>query len=332
MNTKYTKIGVFFWEDSKFHAFNFGYRKVKSGYIVFPLFPQFCKKNNMKIIVTGSLGNISKPLSQQLVKAGHAVTIISSNVEKQNEIAALGAKAAIGKLEDVHFLTQTFMGADAAYCMIPFDFKEPDQAKYFQKIADSYIQAIKAAGIKKVVLLSGWAADIVESQHTGEIVRQLAGVAVAELRPGSFYTNFYGYIGMIKETGAIMANYGGEDKIAFVSPEDIATAAFEELTTPFLGNKVRYVASEELTCNEAAETLGAAIDKPTLKWIVITDEQMLGGLINAGIPLQLAKDLVTMQAATHRGDVYNNYLRNRPVLGKVKLKDFAKSFAAAYHQ
>lgn len=286
----------------------------------------------MKIIVTGSLGNISKPLSQQLIKAGHAVTVISSNAEKQKEIAALGANAAIGRLEDVHFLTETFMGADAVYCMIPFDFKEPDQTKYFQKIAESYVQAIKAARIKKVVLLTGWAADIVESQHAREMLRQLSDIAVAELRPGSFYTNFYGYIGMIRETGAIMANYGGEDNIAFVAPEDIATAAFEELTVPFQGYRVRYVASEELTCNEAAQILGAAIGKPTLKWIIITEEQMLDGLIKAGIPLQLANDLVAMQAATHRGEVYNNYLRNRPVLGKTKLKDFAKEFAAAYYQ
>lgn len=286
----------------------------------------------MKIIVTGSLGNVGKPLSQQLIKAGHAVTVISSNGEKQKEIVALGAKAAIGKLEDVHFLAETFMGADAAYCMIPFDFKEPDQTKYFQRIAESYVQAIKAARIRKVVILTGWAADIVESQHVREMLRQLSDIAVAELRPGSFYTNFYGYIGMIRETGAIMANYGGEDNIAFVAPEDIATAAFEELTTPFQGNRIRYVASEELTCNEAAQILGAAIDKPTLKWIIITEEQMLDALIKAGIPLQLANDLVAMQAATHRGEVYNNYLRNRPVLGKTKLKDFAKEFAAAYYQ
>ena len=286
----------------------------------------------MKIIVTGSLGNISKPLSQQLVKAGHSVTVISSSAEKKEEITALGAQPAIGKLEDVDFLTQTFTGADAAYCMIPFDFQEQDQAKYFKKITESYVQAIKGAGIKQVVLLSGWAADIGESFNTGEMLNQLSDIAVAELRPGAFYTNFYGYIGMIKQNDVIMANYGGEDKIAFVSPEDIATAAFEELTTPFQGKKVRYVASDELTCNEAARILGEAIGKPALKWIIITEAQMLNGLIHAGFPLQLANDLVSMQAATHSGAVYNNYLRHRPVLGKTKLKDFAKDFAAAYHQ
>jgi NAD(P)H dehydrogenase (quinone) len=273
----------------------------------------------MKIIVTGSLGNISKP-------------IISSNPEKKKEIESLNAKAAIGSLSDVNFLTETFTGADALYGMIPFDYKEQDQTTYFNTIADAYVQAIKATGINKLVLLSGWAADIVKSPDVGSMLAQLSGVNVTELRPGSFYTNFYGYIGMIKESGVIMSNYGGDDKVAFVSPKDIATAAYEELTNPLEGKKVRYVASEELTCNEAAAILGNAISKPDLKWITITEEQIRNAFLNMGIPAQLANNLVAMQAATHSGAVYENYLRHRPILGQTKLKDFAKEFAAAYQQ
>ena len=54
----------------------------------------------MKIIVTGSLGNVSQPLTRELVRKGHSVTVISSKTERQKEIEALGAKAAIGTLED----------------------------------------------------------------------------------------------------------------------------------------------------------------------------------------------------------------------------------------
>jgi uncharacterized protein YbjT (DUF2867 family) len=58
----------------------------------------------MKITITGSLGNISKPLTKELVQKGHTVTVISSNAERQKEIEALGAKAAIGSMGDVNFL------------------------------------------------------------------------------------------------------------------------------------------------------------------------------------------------------------------------------------
>ena len=59
----------------------------------------------MNIVVTGSLGHISKPLTKDLLQKGHSVTVISSKPERQKDIEAIGAKAAIGTMEDVHFLS-----------------------------------------------------------------------------------------------------------------------------------------------------------------------------------------------------------------------------------
>lgn len=50
----------------------------------------------MKIILTGSLGNISKPLAISLAKKGHHVTVISSKQEKQKDIEEIVAFAAMG--------------------------------------------------------------------------------------------------------------------------------------------------------------------------------------------------------------------------------------------
>lgn len=282
----------------------------------------------MNIVLTGSLGNISKPLAKALIANGHSVTVISSKANRQKDIEALGAKAAIGSVEDINFLTTAFAGADAVYCMIPFNFAEEDQTAYFKKMETNYVQAIRQNSIGKVVFLTGWAADTDDSI----LLNQLTDRTVIELRPGSFYTNFYNDIQTIKEHGAIMSGYGGADKIAFVSPDDIADAAFEELTTPFQGKKVRYVSSEELTCNEAAKILGEAIGKPDLKWITLSEEQLLNGLIQSGFPQQLAHDFVSMQADTRSGKTFANYLKHRPELGKTKLKEFAREFAKAYNQ
>ncbi|MFD0990769.1 hypothetical protein ACFQ1R_11725 [Mariniflexile jejuense] len=52
----------------------------------------------MKIVITGSLGNISKSLAIELVQKGHSVTVISSNLSKQKEIKDLGAIPAIGSI------------------------------------------------------------------------------------------------------------------------------------------------------------------------------------------------------------------------------------------
>ncbi len=298
----------------------------------------------MKIIVTGSLGNISKPLTEELAKKGHAVTVISSNPEKQAAIEALGATAAIGSLEDGDFLAAAFSGADAVYCMVPpNNYFDPnlDLLAYYQQLGGNYADAIKASGVKRVVNLSTFGAHLekgngilIGAHDVEQILNELPSeVRITHMRPTSFYYNLLGYIAMIKEGGVIAANYGAADIIPWVSPKDIAAAIAEELETPFTDKKVRYVVSEELTGNETASILGAAIGKPDLKWILASDEQTLNGLKSVGINPEIAAGLVEMYAGLHSGLLAEDYYRNKPaVMGRVKLVDFAKEFATAFKQ
>jgi uncharacterized protein YbjT (DUF2867 family) len=297
----------------------------------------------MKIIVTGSLGNISKPLAQELIQKGHTVTVISSNPGKQKDIEMLGAIAAIGSLEDVDFLAATFTGADAVYCMIPpnnyFD-HSLDLIAYYRRLGHHYAQAIEQSGVKRVVNLSTIGAHLEKgsgillgAHDVQHILDKLPNVAITHIRPTSFYYNLYSYAEMIKEQGFIAANYGADDVIPWVSPLDIAAAIAEELVTPLEGRKVRYVASEELTGNETAGILGEAIGKPDLKWILISDEENLNSLEAIGMNKQIAAGLVEMYASLHSGLLSEHYNRNKPaVMGKVKLVDFAKEFAIVFNQ
>lgn len=297
----------------------------------------------MKVIVTGSLGHISEPLTKELVQKGHAVTVISSKADKQKDIEAIGATAAIGSLEDVDFLTATFTGADTMYTMVPpanyFD-HDLDLLAYYHRVGNNYAQAIQQSGVKRVVNLSTIGGNLEKGSglllgaHGVEnILNKLSSdVAITHMRPVSFYYNLYGYADLIKKEGFIAANYGADNKIVWVSPIDIAAAIAEEIVTP-LGRKVRYVASDELTGNETASILGAAIGKPDLKWIIITNEQMQTGLEAAGMQPRIAAGMVEMYASLHSGLLSEDYYRNKPaVMGKVKLTDFAKEFAEVFKQ
>jgi uncharacterized protein YbjT (DUF2867 family) len=138
---------------------------------------------------------------------------------------------------------------------------------------------------------------------------------------------------MIKNTGVIAANYGAEDIVPWVSPVDIAAAIAEEIATPLAGRRVRYVASDERTCTDTASVLGAAIGKPDLKWMRVTDEQARSGLEAIGMNPKIAAGMVEMYAGFHSGLLSEDYYRHKPeVLGKVKLEDFAGEFAAAFQK
>jgi uncharacterized protein YbjT (DUF2867 family) len=293
----------------------------------------------MKIIVTGSLGNISKPLTNTLIKKGHQVAVISSNVNRQNDIEALGAVAAIGSVDDIGFLTAAFTGADAVYAMVPPNDEVPDMIPYYEHIGSNYAEAIRQSGVKRVVYLSSYGAHLTEGTgiilgaHKAEVMlNQLHGVAITHLRPTYFYYNLLNFIGMIKEQGFIGANYGGEDKLAMVAPADIATVAAEELETmPAIGTHVRYISSDDLTASDTARILGEAIGKPDLQWLTFTNEQVLDNFVKMGMPPLIAANYVDLGASTHNGALREEYDQQKPSMkGTIKLKDFAKEFAAAY--
>jgi NAD(P)H dehydrogenase (quinone) len=283
----------------------------------------------MNIIVTGSLGNVSRPLTETLVRDGHHVTVISSDPAKAAPINRLGATAAIGSLTDSAFLRQTLTGADALYAMTPLSFSEQDQRAYGREIATNYVHAIEQTGIKRAVLLSGWAAELVPSASVEDVFAPLAEVAVTFLRPAYFYSNFYLALAAIKQTGQLTATFGGDDRLVFVSPKDIAAAAAEELVTA-TPSRIRYVGSDEMTCNEAARLLGTAIGVPTLQWEIIPQEQALAEYKEMGMPATLAQNMVEMQATLHDGSALANFHAANPTLGRVKLAEFAQEFAMAY--
>lgn len=321
----------------------------------------------MKIVVTGSLGNISKPLTRELVEKGHSVTVISSKPDRKKEIENIGANAAIGSIDNAGFLASTFKGADIVYLMEPpFHFADPkaDTETLWKNIARSYVQAIQQAGVTKAIHLSSIGAHtdkgvgiLSTHHHVENILRELPdSVSIKFMRPVGFYGNLLANVNVIKQLskgfigavialqyygiggllsgkrGVIAANYGGDVINLLVSPIDIAAVIAEEIEKPFDGRTIRYIASEELTCSEVARILGEAIGKPYLKHGKISDKMLTNAIIKQGMSEKLAKGIVEMGIAGRTGKLYEDYYKHRPVLGKTKLKDFAREFAKAYNK
>jgi uncharacterized protein YbjT (DUF2867 family) len=293
----------------------------------------------MKFVVTGSLGNISLPLAKKLLAEGHEVTVISSKHDKVAQIEAMKAKAAIGSVTDLAFLARVFGDADVVYTMVPPFFGAPDWKKYIADVGKNYAEAIKVAGVKYVVNLSSIGAHMPEGCgpvsglfYVEKALNELPGVNVKHLRPGFFYTNLLSNLGMAKHMGVIGGNYGENATMTLVYPGDIAEVAAEEmLNLDFSGKSIRYIMSEEKTTKEIAAILGKAIGKPDLPWVNFSDDEIIGGMLQAGIPEEIARNYAEMGGAIRSGEMVSDYLKDKPsVFGKTKLESWAPVFAAAY--
>jgi uncharacterized protein YbjT (DUF2867 family) len=293
----------------------------------------------MKITVLGSLGNISKPLAEQLIAAGHQVTVVSSSAEKGDAIKAIGATPAIGAVEDVDFLTKAFTGADAVYTMVPPIFTTNEWKKYIANTGKGYAEAITKAGVKNVVNLSSIGADLPDGvgpvsgiHFVEEALNALEGVNVLNLRPAYFYTNLYHSVDLIKNAGIIGGNYPASVNMVMVHPLDIADTAAKQLNElSFKGKSHLYIVSSEHTNADIASAIGKAIGKPELPWVEFKDEDLINAMTGTGASLDVATNYAEMGNAISSGIMFEDYHNSKSIAkGKIDFETFVKEFAKAF--
>lgn len=293
----------------------------------------------MKITLTGSLGNISKPLAEMLIRNSHQVTLISSDPNKISQIEGLGATAAIGSVSNTDFLTAAFRGADAVYSMVPPNWAVKNYRQYIRETGKHYRDAIEASGVTRVINLSSIGAHL--PNGTGPIaglydveqtLNTLEDVSIRHLRAGIFFINFLFDIPLIRNAGIMGNNYSSQARIVMVHPRDIAAVAAREIQQPFEGKSHRYVVSQELKVAEAVKNLGAAIGRPDLPWVQFNDEDTFKGLLSAGMSEAIANVYIEMGHTIESGLLYEDFDAHKPSeWGDTRLTDFTKEFTAAYN-
>jgi uncharacterized protein YbjT (DUF2867 family) len=295
----------------------------------------------MKYVLTGAAGNITRPLALELLKAGHQVTVVGRHAENLKELSNAGATTAIGSVDDEAFLTKTFTGADALYLMVPPNFGAADMKGFIASIGHVYVKSVAAAAVKNLVVLSSVGAELPKGSgpidglyQVEQALQDLKDVNILFLRAGYFYQNLLANIGLIKHAGIIGSNFSvADNKFLIVHPEDIAAAAAKALQSlSFKGHEVEYVVSDAVSTAAIAKEIGGAIGKTDLPWIQFEDAQAQDGMEQAGLSKEIATNYVEMGQALNSGRLSQEfYKRGDAVTGKIKLKDFAKEFAAVYN-
>jgi uncharacterized protein YbjT (DUF2867 family) len=293
----------------------------------------------MQFVVTGAAGHVSKPLTELLLARGHEVTVIGRKAENISGLVRLGAKAVVGDLQDVPFLTKTFRDADGVYLMVPPNFQGSDLKKISTETAEGFSIAIKSSGVRNAVFLSSYGAHRLNDAgaisglgRAEAVLNKLVGVNVLHLRAGYFYTNLLLSIDLIKQSGA-MGNMFTIPAGTFtvVDTDDIALAAADALTKlEFKGHSYKYIVSDESGTDEIASVIGNAIGKPDLKWVKFPAADFKQVLRSFGFAEGAANEYVEMFTTLETGLLFEDYVKVKPKLYPTKIEDFAKKFAAAY--
>jgi uncharacterized protein YbjT (DUF2867 family) len=263
------------------------------------------------IVVMGASGNTGKVTADALLSRGEKVRVVGRDAKKLQPFAARGAEVAAGDASDAAFLARAFAGADAAYTLIPPDFRAADFRAYQDRIGEATAKALRQSGVKRVAFLSSVGADLpagtgpIAGLHAQEERLRGLGVDVILLRPGYFFENLYASVPLIQQQGIHGSAIAPDVKMSMIATRDIGPVAAAALAAKdFSGVQVRnLLGARDYTMVEVTRILGAKIGKPDLAYVQFPYEAFQGALEQAGLSKDLARLYVEMSRAFNDGIV-----------------------------
>jgi uncharacterized protein YbjT (DUF2867 family) len=291
------------------------------------------------ISVMGASGHTGRAIVEHLLKAGESVRALGRSAEKLAPLEAAGAEVRTGDAADARFLADAFRGADAVYTLLPPDVVSPDYRALQDAQGEGIVQAVRASGVKHVVMLSSIGAD--QSEGTGPIaglaaqedrLRAVGGVHVLALRPGFFFENFRESLPVIKHQGVLADAVGPDVELPMVATQDIAAAAAAALVArDWSGFVVReLLGPRNLTHREIARLIGERIGRPDLPYVQVPYADMTAALTQAGLSPDVARLYVEMSRAFNEGRVKSLEGRSPGNTTPTRFEDFAADLARAY--
>jgi uncharacterized protein YbjT (DUF2867 family) len=261
-------------------------------------------------VVLGATGNTGSVVAKRLLERGKKVRVAGRDAAKLAPFAQWGADAVALDVNDAAALTRAFSGATAAYILLPPRVQEPDLLAAGDKMSTAITEAVAASKISHMVLLSSIGAQ--HEKKTGPIqglhafeekLKKIPDLNAVFLRPAIFMENFLMLIPLVHSMGFLAGGIKGDMKMPMIATRDIGEAAADALEKlDFAGCSTReLLGPRDLSHDEAASAIGAAIGKPKLSYQKFPAFLVEQGMKQMGIPGKTASLMSEMNEAANDG-------------------------------
>ncbi|MEW2573467.1 NAD(P)H-binding protein [Streptomyces sp. NPDC047070] len=243
------------------------------------------------IVVTGATGNVGRPLTQALAKAGEQVTAVSRHPAAVPD----GVRHVSADLADPQGLGPALDGAKALFLLLSGDLHAPEARP------GDIIDLAAASGVRRVVLLSSQGVATrplgpsrIAMRAVENTLRE-SGLDWAVLRPGGFASNALAWAESVRTQGTVAAPFG-DVGVPVVDPADIAeVAAACLLDDRHAGGIFELTGPEVITPRQQAQVIAAALDSP-VRFHELTREEAKAAMTQF-VPPELADDTLDIISA-----------------------------------
>ena len=241
-------------------------------------------------LVIGAHGQIGSTLASLLAAQGQTVRRATSRAPAQPGDVQLNLATGEG-------LAAALAGVDQLFLMSPPGFANQHE------LLNPAIDAAKATGVRKVLMLSAMGANADDSipLRRAELYLERSGLAWNVIRPNWFMQNFHTFwLHGIQTQGQIFLPVGNA-KGSFIDTRDIAAVAAKLLSSDDFVNVAHdLTGSESLDHTEVAAILSQAAGR-TIGYTDIPEDAMRQGLLGAGMPADYTEFLLVILGAFKAG-------------------------------
>lgn len=258
-----------------------------------------------KLLVTGASGHLGRRVVELLLEAGAPVVAGSRRPEALGDLVARGAEArAVDFDAPAEDLVAAFRGVERLL-IVSTDALGTPGLRLKQHLAA--VAAAKAAGVKHLCYTSMLRPEAPSPipfapDHEGtEAALKASGLTWTILGNAWYFENQLGaWAGAVASGKWFVAT--GEGRVAGVSREDCAQAAAAALLKPeaVANRKVAVTGPEALGAEAIALALSEAVGRPVAA-VQVSDEALMQGLIQAGVPEAWAPFWLSFDVNTREG-------------------------------
>ena len=260
-----------------------------------------------RILVTGASGQLGRAVLDHLLEtskiAASEIVAASRDTSKLAEFAAKGIETRKADFNDEAGLVAAFQGIDRLLIVSTDELATPGGRLKQHKAA---VAAAVKAGVKHLAYTSMPNPDkslvTFAPDHLGtEEAIKASGLPYTILRNAWYDDNYLMGMPHNLASGKWYTAIG-DGKVSNISRDDCARGAAAALANPPAGNSILTLTGPEvLGAHEIAALVSKAAGKP-LEVVPVTDEQLAGGLTQAGLPDFIVKMLVSADANTRAGN------------------------------
>jgi uncharacterized protein YbjT (DUF2867 family) len=201
--------------------------------------------------------------------------------------------------------------------MMPFDLASQDLHARERELCSNFARALRGAGLRRVVVLSGLSADLKRGSSLGAALLEdaIAPLGIPEvvfLRAGWFMENFAKGLDFAGQaaSGVFSTPFRADRPLPMVSAEDVGRRAAELLMADEPGDRIQeLLGARDYTMADAAAVMSEATGRAAVRYSQVPLQDARAGMVAAGMSESFADAVLETARSFNDNEPWGRQMR-----------------------